>query len=495
MKSKLILIVFALAITITSCSDDFLVTHPTDELASDQFADAVADNPDLIASTMSGIYTLMYQVNLPDPGTGGTTGHDDFGQKGYDIFGDMLSGDMALSISTYGWYRSLTEYTVTTDFTFTDNYQPWRYYYRIIRSCNLVIDALGGNDATPENENNKWVMGQAKAMRAHAYFYLTQYYADDYDPSQPILPLYVTGLDPNGPKVETEVIYDLMISDLTTAIELLDDYNRPTKNQINKHVAQGILAYVYGAMGNFGMVDTLTNEIINTGGFNLVSAAEAVGGFNDVSTSGWMWGTDITLDLGLDLVSWWGQVDVFTYSYAWAGDPKSIDKLLFDAIPNDDVRKLQFQSNPALIDYLCPTGKFYHSNRVRGGQRNIETDYIYMRVAEMYLLNAEAKAQLGNDSGARNRLKDLLNLRIPNTTYLDGLSGQALKDEIYLQTRIELWGEGKSYLAMKRNKATITRGSNHLSNVGVEISYDDDRLTFEIPQAELQNNPFISGQN
>jgi hypothetical protein len=44
---------------------------------------------------------------------------------------------------------------------------------------------------------------------------------------------------------------------------------------------------------------------------------------------------------------------------------------------------------------------------------------------------------------------------------------------------------------MKRNKATITRGPNHLSFVGVPISYDDDRLTFEIPQAEIQNNPFI----
>jgi hypothetical protein len=40
-----------------------------------------------------------------------------------------------------------------------------------------------------------------------------------------------------------------------------------------------------------------------------------------------------------------------------------------------------------------------------------------------------------------------------------------LKKEIYLQTRIEFWGEGKSYLAMKR-KATTTRGSNHLFFAG-----------------------------
>ena len=48
---------------------------------------------------------------------------------------------------------------------------------------------------------------------------------------------------------------------------------------------------------------------------------------------------------------------------------------------------------------------------------------------------------------------------------------------------------------MKRNKATISRGPNHLSFVGVAIPYNDERLTFEIPVEELQNNPFISTQN
>jgi hypothetical protein len=85
--------------------------------------------------------------------------------------------------------------------------------------------------------------------------------------------------------------------------------------------------------------------------------------------------------------------------------------------------------------------------------------------------------------------------RVPDASYIDGLSGQALKDEIYLQTRIELWGEGKSYLAMKRNKATATRGANHLSFVGEAIPYNDERMTFEIPEGEIQYNPFISTQN
>lgn len=115
-----------------------------------------------------------------------------------------------------------------------------------------------------------------------------------------------------------------------------------------------------------------------------------------------------------------------------------------------------------------------------------------MRIAEMYLLNAEAKAKTGNEGGAKQSLSVLLNERLDDLSYLDALSGQSLQDEIYLQTRIELWGEGKSYLAMKRNKATITRGSNHLSNAGESILYNDDRLTFVIPLSEVQNNPNIN---
>jgi hypothetical protein len=114
-----------------------------------------------------------------------------------------------------------------------------------------------------------------------------------------------------------------------------------------------------------------------------------------------------------------------------------------------------------------------------------------MRVDEMVLLNAEANANIGNEAAAIASLKKLLDLRLDNTSYLTSLSGQALKNEIYLQTRIELWGEGKSYLAMKRNKATVTRGSNHLYFSGQSFKYNSDQMTFPIPQVEIQNNPQI----
>lgn len=46
-----------------------------------------------------------------------------------------------------------------------------------------------------------------------------------------------------------------------------------------------------------------------------------------------------------------------------------------------------------------------------------------------------SKAKFGQDAPARDRLKKLLALRITDYSYVDALSGQALQDEIYLQTR------------------------------------------------------------
>src|SRR5690606_14370870 len=208
---------------------------------------------------------------------------------------------------------------------------------------------------------------------------------------------------------------------------------------------KGILAYVYAARGDkWQEVYDLTNDVITEGGYPVMSAEEVLGGFNAVTTPGWMWGIDLTSDASLGLVSWWGQVDQYSYSYAWAGDAKAIDAGLYAAIPATDVRKQQFEEPSGVYEDLMPLYKFYDPARVIGGQATITTDYVFMRISEMYFLNAEAAAHLGNDAAAVTSLKAVLDERLDDTAYLDNLSGQQLLNEIYLQTRIEFWGEGKS---------------------------------------------------
>ncbi|MFY7671362.1 RagB/SusD family nutrient uptake outer membrane protein [Tenacibaculum sp. MEBiC06402] len=507
-KIKILFAATLIAVTY-SCSDELLKndgvsgeSQPTTSLTSSQLEQGATTNLEIPAAFVSGMYAQMVQT-----GSGGTGGHDDFGHKSYDVFGDMMSGDMALSLSTYGWYRaSITELQAMEDFTFGDNRQVWRYYYRIIRSANTIIQNLGGNDAVPANPDSRYSMGQAKAMRAHSYFYLTQYYQKEYNASEPILPMPIGETSGNLPKSTAEEVYNRMEQDLTDAISLLGGFNRTSKSAVNQDVARMLLAYVLGAKGGRDAeVAALTQAVINSGNYSMLGSADVTNGFNDVNSPSWMWGIDITPELGLGLISWWGQIDAYSYSYAWAGDYKAIDLDLYNAIPADDARKAQFLGDTSNGRYLQPLLKFYYSAAVAGNfseavmgsgpQQGLTADYVYMRVEEAYLLNAEANAKAGNEGVARASLKALVSRRVPDASYVDALSGQALLDEIYLQTRIELWGEGKSFLALKRNKRTAVRGANHLSLVGTPIQYNDERFQFEIPQDEIQNNPFVTDQN
>jgi hypothetical protein len=490
MKINILKTVFALAVfaTFFSCEKEFLDTSPTSFINLEDTGESGKLNPEILDATLNGIYSMM--VNT---GTGGTTAHEDFGQKGYDIMNDMLSGDLALTANNYNRYGVFVNLLATVDYTNNSNYMPWRYYYRVIRSSNLVIKSLGGNDAVPESADAKHSLGQAKALRAYAYFYLAQMYAPEYNPSTKVLPVYKDSDDPVQAQASMEEVYAFMIEDLSSAITLLDGFTRPNKTKINKDVAKALLAYVYAAKGDSPsnlLAKNLADEVIASG-YPLTTSSQAVGGFNNLATPSWIWGFDITLTNGLDLVSWWGQMDFFTYSYQSAGDKKGIDNGLYAKIKANDIRKTQFD----VPSGLQPRNKFYNAARKESGQRNIEDDYIYMRVDEMYLLSAEMAAKEGQVGPAKSRLNQLLALRFPNPAdyaYVDGLAGNALLDEVILQTRIEFWGEGKSYLSMKRNKQTMTRGTNHVFHSGLSIPYSDPRLTYEIPRAEIQNNPLIN---
>ena len=48
---------------------------------------------------------------------------------------------------------------------------------------------------------------------------------------------------------------------------------------------------------------------------------------------------------------------------------------------------------------------------------------------------------------------------------------------------------------MKRNKATVNRGSNHVFRAGESFVYNQDEMTFQIPQSEINNNASITDQN
>lgn len=454
-----------------SCNEEeFLVTEPTETLSTPS-----------IEQKVNGIYALMIDVY-----TGGTTRHEDFGQKGIDIFLDMMQSDLALSRNAYNRYSALANYSGILDYTSNFNYIPWRYYYKVIYSANDVINDFGGSDNPDFSKANKSLYAQALAMRAHSYFYLLQLYTKEYNPSEDGVPL-VTSIIQDVSSMNTQKeVYDLILSDLTTAESLLSGVSRNNKIKVDANVVNGMLAYVYAAMGDAAKSGEYSQKVISA--YPATTTTQLTGGFNNVATSSWLWGADLTLDMGFNLVGWWGQMDYFTYSYQSVGDYKCIDDNLRLSIRDDDARKGQFQQ--IVSGYWFGSGKFYEPQRIRQGVRYVETDLILMRSDEFYLLRAEALAKQNDLSGAKSVLKELLKNRITDLSFIDSITTtSAFLDELYLQTRIELWGEGKSYLAMKRNKRQVVRANNHDAYKGLVMESTDEKLTFKIPSAEVINNP------
>lgn len=155
MNKKIYIYLFAMFAILQSCNrEDLLVKEPTETISTPS-----------IEQKVNGMFALM----LKD-GTGGTTRHEDFGQKGIDIFTDMLQSDVALSRNAYNRYASLANYSGILDYTSNFNYIPWRYYYRVIYSANDVINEFGGNDNPDFSKGSKALFAQALAMRGYAYF-------------------------------------------------------------------------------------------------------------------------------------------------------------------------------------------------------------------------------------------------------------------------------------------------------------------------------------
>ena len=502
MKKINYIIVIITSLILTSCSDDFLDKRPTSFISNDDLGETALINPSIVEGNLRGIYNQMVTAYI-----GGTSSQEDFGHKSFDLMSDLLSSDLAQVGATYNRFVSLANYQWTIDQTRSlPNYTAWRFYYRIINSANLIIASNGGNDAIPDSPAVRGVVGQAKTIRAFAYFYLSQYYAIKYDAAAEILPIYTEPGMSGQAKSTMGDVYDQIIADLNSSISFMDGYARPNKASLNQNVAKGLLAYVYASMGQSDTnikAKNLADEVINSGEFTMMNANEVTGGFTALSTPGWMWGFDLTVANDIGLVGWHGFMCYYSYSYQAVGNYRGIDNALYAQINENDIRKQQF-GDPrgggwtAGAAPLIPARKFYNLNLVPFGQLPMTDDYVYMRVAEMYLLSAEMSAVEGDAASAKMRLKEVLAKRYSDPAdyaYVDALSGQALVDEVVFNTKVEFIGEGKSYLLMKRRKLSNTRGTNHLNRAGESISYDDPMVTFSIHQRELTDNPNITEGN
>ena len=221
-----------------------------------------------------------------------------------------------------------------------------------------------------------------------------------------------------------------------------------------------------------------------------MSTTQYLEGFNDASNPEWMWASVIPADQGTFFYSYFAFMSSNFSSNATRTNPRSINSVLYNSISATDIRK-QLWSPAGVTPPASGTRYPYTSVKFKVKDVSISVgDVPYMRVAEMYLIEAEAKARLGQDAAAASVLFTLVKQRDPSYT-LSTNTGESLLGEIMTQRRIELWGEGFRWLDLKRTNSPLNRtGANHNSAIAgvLTIAVGDKRWQWLIPTDELNAN-------
>lgn len=471
------IIILSLSLLIfTSCESEFLDTTPESTINDEQLASSAEANEAII----SGIYSALRSYGLS------INNHEDYGHKSILAATDLMSNDMLMTKSS--WYSNFYNYQARQQ-TNSRSRLAWSTYYPQIKTTNVV---LAGIPEGVTDDKLKAIRGQALALRGYFYFMLARIYGPTYigNENKLCVPLYTEVVFEGKARATVAEIYTQIEADLNESVELLKEYKRKNNNAVDQSVAQAFLADVYLEMGKYSQAAVLANVARQK--YPLLTENEWMQGFYDVTNKDTMWGASITSAQSSFVASFFSHFDNTNESgYAGGlGIYKNIDKNLYNLISNTDFRRNAFVS---------PTGNStYPSLPAYANLKFIDPtidagDYIYLRAASMYYIEAEAYARSGNETLARKALYDITITRDPSYV-LSTNTGNALINEIILQKRIELWGEGYAWFDMKRLGVALTRdyvGSNHTAFGKFNIPVGDNKFIFQIPQAEIDANPLI----
>jgi hypothetical protein len=478
------LMLVLLMLTLGSCSNDFLDQTPT-EFVDEQSATATTEN---LYTTLNGIHRSLYirYENQNETGIAGV-------MQSVDIAGD----DIVYPV-TNGWFLGVYNWTSLNNENSQDVYFPYRTFYRINRNANTIINATDAAVGSIEDKNV--VKGQSLVYRAFCHFQLVQLYAKRYvsgtTNSQPGVPIILKVTNEKFPRATVEEVYAQINKDLDEAMVLLVGYAKPNNSHLDLRVAQGLKARVALVQGNWAIAADFANKART--GKNLMTIAEYASGFNNYSNQEWMWGSFVN-ELHTESFANFGAYMSRNFSSTVIRTcPKAINSKLYNLIPTTDVRSTIFSKtglHPNVV--LVSTARKYpytSQKFLSVSTGDSRCDVPYMRAAEMYLIEAEAKAQLG-DATAATVLRDFVIKRNPSYV-LSTSTGQALLNEIYFQRRIELWGEGFRFFDLKRTNSPLDRtGANHSSSITnnvLSVPASDKRWQWLFPRAEINANPLIT---
>lgn len=339
------------------------------------------------------------------------------------------------------------------------NSWAWLLPYRVINDCNGVLGNIDAAEGTQAERNR--IKGQALALRGFLYLHLASSFsfAIDKDPNAVCAPIYTESTDvtiaaEGKPASSVSEVYAQSISDLEEALELIPEtYVRDAKHKIDNEVVLGILSRACLYARQWEKAKKYSDQLLAKDNY-LMTENEYNDGFSTVDNREWIWGHAQTNDQS-NASYQFHFLDTTTkgsYYYSFNVDPYFRD--LFD--DGDYRKKMMFWATDPGADVESAAYVWMRHSKFRF--RDIENqlaDIVLMRVSEIYLINAEAKARL-NDPDAANKLNTLKAAR--GAKIIDaGLSQADLLEAIWLERRKELWGEGFALVDIVRNQQSVVR--------------------------------------
>jgi starch-binding outer membrane protein, SusD/RagB family len=247
MKRKLIMTMVGMLALTFSCNEDVLDQSNPNEFTPQSFY----KNGDQIVGAVNAVYSSLQSLDL-------------FCRE-YFFLHDMRGDDVASGGGQLETHRAQL-LTGTHDTSNGVLMQVWRGWYRLIHQANQVIENAPNATENVTDELKLRVVGEAKFLRALAYFDLVTVWG-----GVPLMEQYAKVIGEDKPRASVDEVYALIISDLQTAISNLPlkaEYSDSNVGRASREAAQNLLARVYMQRGEYALAEPLLAAIIDGGAFN-----------------------------------------------------------------------------------------------------------------------------------------------------------------------------------------------------------------------------------
>lgn len=453
-------LLLALVLLGAACDSDFLSLTPKQSVAFSDFFKTLDD----FESAINGCYD---QMQLPDW----------YGR--YMLLVPDIMGEDVKQNSQANRAREWAEYSGSTTSIHLVDVEFWAEIYEAINMANQIIHAPFDPAAAIQDEYNQ-ILGEAYAVRALSHFDLVRIFAQHYtytaDASHPGVPI-VTEFDLASRPTRNTVaeVYEQIIADFDQAITLMT-FDPSNAGRFSIEAVQALLSRVYLYMDDFANAEAMASAVINSGKFSLVPAADYAN----------MFLPGLSSEAILEVIN--NQTDRFAfdhvgYMYQKTGYGDYLpSKDLLNLIDDDDVRKTTFVEDAGLVGQYGD----YRVNKFPSAGEDNGTDNIpVIRLAEVYLNRAEARAATGNTGGAQDDLNMIRQRALPTAPDVT-LIGTALLDEILIERRVELCFEGHRLFDITRHKQDLVRVD--CTAPVCTVTYPDNRFILPIPLQEMDVN-------